>query len=598
MQGFVVPRIPEYNPRSWPDFSAAGASTVENAERLLGELCKISRWCTAVARVMESDASFVAPQDAMRRAFGGWVKYWAWQSAYLNEYKYVDLPPLPETDPDDLTADGLRHIRESLAMHFISEISRFWLLAECDAPRYHTWSLASTRDDWWIEHWCQLECNPESLDAPSKAMEALREENAKKKRLEEEQGPTNADAIELQKETPEQAFKRVFTEVSPPKRFEPNSASACGAGGENNSAAAACGGGEINNKAAAAAGGGREKLWFRNICHYSQRNVYDAVMLLCERIQDYPFHQDIVTLIELLTARLGFFFLKPGTAAVFDIPRYREALGGDMYRCNRAFMAWAAAYFYELLQRVHYQRDMRVRWEPIAVRQEQVDALQRSILRFCEDMGVSTFMNMYRLSTEENYRFPGDEVFSRFLHPEGKMNHGDTLLELRSERQAPRFFSEDSVKAATIIQNILAADTHISRLCIWNILDWYFNMEVSVNFRDAVVIDQCGIQGSQIKLVESSVPCIVTLFSRPVAHHNFVYYESDDIYQVIVKWLLLIRDEKHGFLFRKDISKQIATLLENTDAPYVVNEGGPRDDFEEVRGTLLVNHYNNLVKPL
>jgi hypothetical protein len=473
-------------------------------------------------------------------------------------------------------------------MYYVPEITRFFILAEFGSPRFPAWSLASTTEDWWIEHWSELECSPESLDTPSKAMEALREENARKKRLEEEQGPTNMDAVENKQETPEQAFRRIFQDVS---------AAAATAAAETRSSFTP----PPSSSIPSGGGGAGGKLWYRPVCQYTQRNVYDAVMLLCERIQDYPFHEDIVTLIELLTARVGVLFLQPGKAWLFDIPRYREELNdaGD-YRANRAFMAWTAAYFYELLQRVYYHRTLRVRWQPIAVLQTQVDSLKTSLLRFCEAMGPATFMNMYRLCTEENYTFPGDEVFSRFLHPEGRVNLSDTLLELRSDRQAPRFFSEDTIDAKTIIQNMLAADTHISRLCVWNVLDWYLNMEVGIKFRDAAVVDQCGIQMSRTKLVDSTIPCVVTLFSRPVAHHNFMYYESDDVYQVVVKWLLLIRQEKDGFLFRTDISRQIAILLGeqgNLHVPLGAAQRQPKDDFGEVPN-MLVDRYNNLIRPL
>jgi hypothetical protein len=262
-------------------------------------------------------------------------------------------------------------------MYYVPEITRFFILAEFGSPRFPAWSLASTTEDWWIEHWSELECSPESLDTPSKAMEALREENARKKRLEEEQGPTNMDAVETKQETPEQAFRRIFQDVS---------AAAATAAAETrssftpppSSSPTPSGGG----------GGAGGKLWYRPICQYTQRNVYDAVMLLCERIQDYPFHEDIVTLIELLTARVGVLFLQPGKAWLFDIPRYREQLNEDgFYRANRAFMAWAAAYFYELLQRVYYHRTLRVRWQPIAVLQTQVRPKQSrhhdASLTFC-----------------------------------------------------------------------------------------------------------------------------------------------------------------------------------------------------------------------
>lgn len=594
MRGFNVPEIP--NAEKWSLFSSPDATRSECSKSLMVKLRTLSTWTTAVGRVMLADPEFSindALREQMTRAFWGYVKYWAHQGSYINEYKWVDLPPLATSNPDDLTADGKRHIRESLAQHYISEISRFYFLAQFGTSDYTNWSLASTTDDWWIDQWSELETNPESLDVPSKAMVAMREENARKKRLENEQGPANADTAEISKETPEQAFRRMFVEVQ-------DAAAAAASGG---------GGGVVQKQkprflvtpdastGASGAGGGIGRLWFRPVCQYTQRNVYDAVMLLTERIQDYPFHQDIVTFISCLTARLGLLFLQPARANVFDIERYREPLAKDWYRCNRKFMAWAAAYFYELLQRVHYQTTMRTRVQPIVVSDVHIEALRANILRLCEEMGPSTFATMYRLCTEENYAFPGDDVFSRFLHPEGLLNRGDVLLELRSERQAPRFFSENELDAKTIVQNMLAAESHIARLCVWNVLDWYFNMEVAIKLRDAVVIDQCGIELSQTLLIESTIPCFVTLFSRPVAHYDFCFYESDDIYRVIVQWLLLIRDQKQGFLFRKDISRQIATLLGEQEQPAERRAYEPTDDFAEVQ-ELLVDHFNNLVCPL
>jgi hypothetical protein len=132
---------------------------------------------------------------------------------------------------------------------------------------------------------------------------------------------------------------------------------------------------------------------------------------------------------------------------------------------------------------------------------------------------------------------------------------------------------------------------------VWNVLDWYLNMEVGIKFRDAAVVDQCGIQMSRTKLVDSTVPCVMTLFSRPVAHHNFMYYESDDVYQVVVKWLLLIRQEKDGFLFRTDISRQIAILLGEQGVPLGAAQRQPKDDFGDVPN-MLVDRYNNLIRPL
>jgi hypothetical protein len=342
----------------------------------------------------------------------------------------------------------------------------------------------------------------------------------------------------------------------------------------------------------------REMLWFRMISSFTQRNLYDAVMLLTEKINDYPYDDQIVRLIHALLSRYGALCLQPADVRVFDIPRYRNEFKKDLYRPNREFNAWAGVYFYELIQRVHYWERMTVL--PIDqvtddalinMTDQHVQSLRERILHMCKEMGQNEFYALHSQSVAENYKFPGDEIFGHFLHSDGEINLGDLLLELRPERQAPRFFSEKRLDTSTVVESILRAETHLERLCVLNLIDRYFLIENDFKWRDACVIDQSGIEGSHNKLVESTVPCLVHIFSRPVMNHLFHTFESDDIYEVIVAWLLTIKYKKNGYLMRQDISKQIDFLIGGENMQEAPRDTQRRrrdvqDDFDELSDIL------------
>lgn len=122
-------------------------------------------------------------------------------------------------------------------------------------------------------------------------------------------------------------------------------------------------------------------------------------------------------------------------------------------------------------------------------------------------MGQIDFFKLYRLSVEECYEFPGDYAFGKYLHPQGSVNRGDLLIELHGDRQAPRFFSEAKVQTETILHAMMQVNTHMARVCVLNVLDRYFFMD-GVRWRDGAVVDQKGLQLSDTKLTDSTVPCL------------------------------------------------------------------------------------------
>jgi hypothetical protein len=135
---------------------------------------------------------------------------------------------------------------------------------------------------------------------------------------------------------------------------------------------------------------------------------------------------------------------------------------------------------------------------------------------------------------------------------------------------------------------MMRAKTHLARICVLNALDRYFFMD-GVRWRDGAVVDQRGLQLSDTKLSDSTVPCLVAPMSEYMAHYELKAYRGETLFHVIVVWLLLIRHYKQGFFYRRDISKQITFLL-GEERRREATAAAPADDYAEVEPILSGNN--------
>ncbi len=546
-----------------------------------GKLGELSRFNTGVAMRATDKTNPVFPtrddKTRMRVACNLWIGYWCANHVYINELKTMYLPPLPNTPRDELNSKGLRRIVTCTGSIFISEISRLWFLSKLD-NNDENWKLDDTISGLWAEEWPYLETEPRSLELPSVAMEQMRADNEAKRRKQESDGSSSQNTGEI-KIAPDVLFKNALNAFVPAEpTFVPIS--------------------QVLRDAKRRA----SLLWYRPVCDYTMRNLYDSVMLLTERIDDYPYNDEIISLIEHLLARLGTFYLQPQTHLIMDMERYRtliggiasgapigginenvnggasraptecinedtsDGAGGAIYRFNRDFQMWSTAYFFELIQRCHYWRYMsRERIErPRGFVLAQAETLKNIVVKLCEEMGRDEFFKLYRVCTEQQYDFPGDAMYSAYIHSGvdgGVVNRGDLLLKLRPERQAAKFFTEQNLDVASILNSICMGETHLARLCVFNIIDRFLFLAAGTKFIDNTVIFQRALEQNMPRIVENTIPSILHIFSRPCVHYELRVFCSDNIYEIIVVWLLLLRQHKRGMLFHTDISQQIRELL-------------------------------------
>lgn len=572
MERAAAPTFPR-TAENLPKFTDPNVASGEVCCGILSALKQVTTW--TMDRAQRGASPTRDLQLSVDRVFMSWVKYWAAQASYVNEIKTVKLPTTPgnAVDEQELDENGKRRIRESMSYQMVASLFPFYCVGTYKEESEHgAWSLDRTTQPWWLDEWGTLVVNPPSLEETSAALIEYRLENERKRREEEKKGPEKGNVIS---EPPQKEFEAAFEQYEKDVVLTAEKV-----------------------MDAAALTYNRRLLWYRPVSQYTQRNIYDAVMLLTERVNEYPFHQEFVYFVQLLTMRLGYLLLFTGPAETFDIPRYRVAVpsvpavplvpatagtgtgaivpnsapgnvptsapvstGAEEFQCSRVFIQWAACYFYELWQRIHYAQHMMCIPLEKKATTANVDALREQVAHICRNIGLEDFMAMYKVSVDEYYEFPGDQAFGRFLHPEGIIDMGDLLLELRQERQAARYFSEASLNSKTILARVLSGKTHLARLFLLNVIDRYFSTEVNVAWRDAVVVDQQGIALSQNKLIESTMPCLVSIFSIPLLNFEFHVLVTDDIYQSIAEWLVYVYVKKKGFLYRTNIKLQIKQLL-------------------------------------
>jgi hypothetical protein len=535
-------------------------------ESALAELSKYNSYMTIRAISKPKMPPTHLEQQMMRSACDAWIRYWCGNRAYINELRTTYLPPLPNTPPDELTSSGLRKVVTSTGAMFVSEISRLWLLSRLNTKWMdQNWKLDDTIQDFWVEDWIELETNPRSLELPSEAMEKLRADNEARRRKQESEGAQDA---EIEKETPDMVFKNALDNFKlPEKKYAPIT--------------------QILREAQRK----QNLLWYRPVNEYSMRNLYDAVMLLTERINDYPYHNEIHRFIDELLCRLGCFFAQPQRINNMDMERYRiQAPGGaDCYKINRDFQMWSTAYFFELIQRCNYWKYMSVNTihrGDIYGFHNQADTLRNIVVRICEEMGRDEFYKLYKVCTEQQYDFPGDEMYSSYMYSGvggGVIQKGDLLLKLRPERQAAKFFTEQNVNIESILSNIYEAETHLDRLCVFHIIDRYLFMYAGVKWMDNSVISQGALELNMPRIVENSIPCILHIFSRPCMHYDRKVFCSDNVYEVIVAWMLYIREYKNGMLFITNISTQIRELLGEDTKLLFVKQNTPAAVVQQQR---------------
>ena len=75
------------------------------------------------------------------------------------------------------------------------------------------------------------------------------------------------------------------------------------------------------------------------------------------------------------------------------------------------------------------------------------------------------------------------------------------------------------------------------------------------------MVDNGGIEMSSWKLSRPQCPIILQVFSRYWVYNDAEYYPTDNIYETLAMWFVLLRDEYDSCLFGTDMTDIIKQIL-------------------------------------
>lgn len=451
-------------------------------------------------------------KQRLQRCYDSWYELWIAYSPFINELRYIRIPPLPDTPPDELDADGLRKIRSAIGEDIFPQLCRMWYLIhygelvqqrkQCeqqqrpaDAPILTTqWSLSHTTEEFWRGEWTRLWPRADN-----------------------------------------EAFVRA----------------------------------RIKNKNATRPPG-MTPLWNRPVITYTQYEVYQAVMLMTEEFHDYPCCNETLRMIMILFTRVATFFCQAAPGRIFDKRDMRKQVHPDYdgWVPNRKFIMWCNIYFNELLRRVFYLKLMAskrmLRTQHPVLRQHLDNTLIARVCAWTHDtlerIGEEEFEDLFVRAANEHYTFMGDDAFIRYSHSEGSVSRGDTLMELRPGRQGHRYHSDEQISFDLIMAKAKQGESHLDRIILLMAIDNYFGAK-GLSWRDLVVIDQCDIEQSVYQLKYCPVPMLIYVYSRPWVYFQKRVLMCEDIYETLAAWFLLVHYCCDNQVFQSHIGETIETIF-------------------------------------
>lgn len=325
--------------------------------------------------------------------------------------------------------------------------------------------------------------------------------------------------------------------------------------------------------------------WEMPIMKYSQSKVMALVGLLCEVCNTIgsiasneitlPYEDSATEMMELLTAlmtRNAVFLteaaLMETTLDVEDMRTVakKKGPGGEVrYRITYDYLVWCSIYFGVLMRRVYYWENLRenLMEEKPVVTAAQLERCKAFIERVARQMSSDAYEDCYLGTCEEAYDVPGDQAWFAYKFP-GKQNaRGNILYDLRPAVNK-RYWQEPHVTLKTVMNASLMPQPryfgHIGHLFVLNVMDSFMRAR-NVQWRDACVIDQDGIEMSAFKLTRAQCPLLLQVFSRYWVYDDAFYYPTDDIYEALAMWLVLLRDEYEGVLFGTPMHEAIRRVL-------------------------------------
>lgn len=305
-------------------------------------------------------------------------------------------------------------------------------------------------------------------------------------------------------------------------------------------------------------------MWKRPILQYSVSQVHVLIIFLT---QYFSASSEYLLVYRLLWKRIAELLIFTQDAETMDVEDMRMAVSNDTFCHNRDFLAFCSAYMIEIDRRVFFGDLFGEMTQMLAPPPEAVQKVFDWISHEVELMSEDTFETTIQATLDESYYFPGDELWFKWKYPNNVYNRGACINQLRPHL-SERYFSQKYLSKSAMLKE--AYTQHPARLFVLHAVEQMLQRyNPDLKWLDGIKIDSDAIEYQDWKFQGDyfEAPLLV----QPM-YNYWVYFEkqtfaTENIYQTITLWFLILRAQCNCQLFKYDLTESINQIFGDNSQP-------------------------------
>lgn len=316
--------------------------------------------------------------------------------------------------------------------------------------------------------------------------------------------------------------------------------------------------------------------WNLPVFKYTQLQIIAAVNMLCEVMNDLgdpsgkynECTKEFLDFFRVLFTRNALFLCQASCPLdILNDIDMREFIDVEetMCRPNVDYFVWCSIYFGSIMRRIYYWTKLRKNEmdDVPQVYKGEIDNCQEWLIELVDLLGNDGYEDCYIETCTEAYTIPGDLEWFTFKYPTKQPVLGSILFELRPQLRK-RFQEDQHLSKETVLQKTKHTYTvfmcRINAIFVLNTIDVHMR-NMGIQWKNAVLVEQEGIELSHWKLSRPLCPVILQVFSRYVVYNKLHYTVCDDIYEAIILWFKILRYEYDDMLFGRRLTDVIDKLV-------------------------------------
>lgn len=317
-----------------------------------------------------------------------------------------------------------------------------------------------------------------------------------------------------------------------------------------------------------------EAIYKKPVFEYTQKEIIMAINYLIYQLNNIPIKEEECALEETrlyfnaVWSRNSLFFCEAMTGEHLNEESMREKIQEEeptYFRPNDLYHAFCSVYFGIIIRRFYYHdilslNELHLQEEEEHITQASKKCKEWFLNSVIKKMPEEAIMDLYWDTCDAVYSLPGDETFFTYKYPR-KVRSTGAFLQWMRPAVSKQFHGERNLSFASIIAS--ADKTYISRVFVINVLDKFLKIQhPNCHWKDAVIVQNSGIELSKHRLMSNKCPLLVQTFSSFCPYDRGCIYKCDSIYVTIVIWFKLLHERYDDCLNRTNLSRYHKLLFD------------------------------------